>query len=109
MFARFDIPENHKIVLTQVVRTHDYVTESLLAQLYRAAADALGNDKTSQPDVRSSLIEAKDLRIGAATDEKTGIFMWLVDTPKGRLMTIGAKWAAEQHDPATSTTSSKVW
>jgi len=110
MFARHDyILDQHKVTLSQAIHGHNFITEPLLARLYRAALDMLENGKTGQPETMASLIEAKDLRIGAATDERTGTYVWLSVTPKSRYLTLGQKWIVEQFDPATSTTSSKVW
>jgi len=111
MFVRHDyIHDHHKVTLTQAIHGHNYITEQMLAKLYRAALDMLESGKTDQAETRASLINGKDdLRIGAATDERTGTYIWLAVTPKSRLMTVGQKWVAEQFDPTTQTTSSKVW
>lgn len=103
------IPEWHKSVLQQTIRQHAGVTETVLARLYRAALDMLEKGATDQAEVMASQIVGTATTVGAATDERSGVYVWLAKTPHGNLLTVGQKWLMESRDNAVSTTSTKLW
>lgn len=111
MFVQHEfIPESHKSVLTQLVRQKDYITEKLLARLYRACDEVLQAGTTTQAEVSvSATTGSGNYKVGTATDERTGIYVQVARGPKGPLLTVGQRWAMEGFDATTSTVATKIW
>ena len=110
MFVQHEfIPENHKSVLSQLIRQKDYITEKLLARLYAACNDVLNTGTTDRPEVFASATTGGDYQVATATDERTGVYLQVARGPKGPLLTVGQRWSMEGFDAVTSTVATKIW
>jgi len=111
MFVKYDfIPENHKSVLSQLIRQKDYITEKLMASLYQACLSKLADEASDTPGFNASVIRSPDCAVATATDERSGVYLQLAATAaRGKLITVGQRWAMEGVDPSTSTTAVRIW
>jgi hypothetical protein len=105
----FIAPEHH-VALESCIRNHNVITSPLLAELYKAAL--FNVDKQTQITGRhtSHLITA-NVRIGTATDAKTGFYVQLakVEGQERPLLTVGSKWAMEQPNALQGNVATHIW
>lgn len=104
------IDPNHHVALEACIRNHPVVTATLLARLYSAALACI--DKPGgEAGLLTSHINANEYQIGTATDEKTGIYIQLVQMKDraSKLLTVGHKWAVERDNPVQGNTSTVLW
>lgn len=111
MFTQYRfIDPNHHVALESCIRTHTTVTPQLLSRLYEAAlANTTG--ASGSPEMLTSHVSNDQVQIGFATDQKTGIYVQLAQLKdrKGRMLTVGQKWAAEKDNPVQGNTSIIFW
>lgn len=106
MFAQYRfIDPIHHVTLESCIRTHPVVTAQLLAKLYRVAGGSV------EPGVAASQIKTADYTVGTATDEKTGIYLQLVEfeNKPNALLTVGQKWAMERENTVQGNISTLFW
>lgn len=111
MFVQYKFIEpNHHVALESCIRNHPIVTAPLLAKLYEAALQST-TVQAGIPGLSCSRVKSEDFALGAATDDKTGIYVQLVkfNAKAGLFLTIGSKWAMERHNSSLGNTSITFW
>jgi hypothetical protein len=98
------------VALESCIRTHPIVTAQLLARLYEAALKST-TVQAGVTGMSCSHIKTEDFTLGAATDDKTGIYVQLVkfSGKENKLLTVGSKWAMERTNSALGNTSITFW
>lgn len=104
------IETHHRVVLESCIRNHPIVTPHILTKLYETAL-ACVETPTGGEGLSVSHINGGEFKMGTATDDKTGIFVQLVQM-KGRAtkwITVGSKWAMERENQIQGNVSTVLW
>jgi hypothetical protein len=104
------IEHGHRVVMESCIRTHPVVTPHILLKLYQTALACVDAPK-GEEGLSVSHIDGGEFKMGTATDDKTGIFIQLVQM-KGRpskWITLGSKWAMERQNQVQGNVSTVLW
>ena len=111
MFAQHkSIEPHHRVAMEACIRNHPVVTPHLLTKLYETALACVEAPRSAE-GVSASHINGGEFKMGTATDDKTGIYVQLVQV-KGRpskWITVGSKWAMERENTVQGNVATVLW